>query len=74
MMTLRIKEDATVAPVLLPKALRGVPPGVALVVADRKSGRRLLSFELNRPSDRRRKKTIPKRKTDSDRPKEGKAR
>jgi hypothetical protein len=37
-MTLRLKEDGTVVTVLLPEPIRGVPDGVALSWADRKTG------------------------------------
>ena len=37
-MTLRLREDGTVATVLLPEPIRGVPDGVALSWADRKNG------------------------------------
>jgi hypothetical protein len=37
-MTLRLREDGTVVTVLLPEPIRGVPYGVALCWADRKTG------------------------------------
>jgi hypothetical protein len=37
-MTLRLREDGTVVTVLLPEPIRGVPDGVAISWADRKTG------------------------------------
>ena len=37
-MTLRLSEDGTVVTVLLPEPIRGVPDGVAVSWADRKTG------------------------------------
>jgi hypothetical protein len=37
-MTVRLREDGTVVRVLLPEPIRGVPNGVALSWADRKTG------------------------------------
>ena len=47
-MTLRLGEDGTVLTVLLPELIRGVPDGVALSWADRKTG--LLLRSVSSPS------------------------
>jgi hypothetical protein len=48
-MTLRLKEDGTVATVLLPEPIRGVPNGVTLSWADRKTGLLLRSVSSPTP-------------------------
>jgi hypothetical protein len=48
-MTLRLREDGTVVTVLLPEPIRGVPHGVALTWADRKTGLLLRSVSSPLP-------------------------
>ncbi len=48
-MTLRLKEDGTVVTVLLPEPILGVPDGVALSWADRKTGVLLRSVSSPSP-------------------------
>ncbi len=48
-MTLRLTEDGTVVPALIPEPFRGVPDGVALTSVDRKKGLLLRSISSPLP-------------------------